>query len=157
MKQNKDISLSEVVAALPPPKQEILEEMHRLALGAGFKPFPSKSAKKEDTYKIEYKKLKKDDPLYILRVYSGKWNIRCKLFHLDSYVNLLYNLSESALQEVLSSKECKGEASGCTVGVKFLAKDKEYELCRHGIHFNELSKEDIASVWGLLQAESAYR
>jgi hypothetical protein len=106
---------------------------------------------------MEYKKIKKDDPLFILHINGIKWSIRCKLFHLDEYAALLHNLSEKMLEGILSSRKCRGKANGCTAGIIFAHDNKKYLLCRHGMHFREFTSGDVQAIWKLLSAETAYR
>jgi hypothetical protein len=85
------------------------------------------------------------------------WSIRCKLFHLDKYVALLHKLSEKMLVGILSSRKCRGKVNGCTAGIMFTHMDKNYLLCRHGMHFRGISSCDVLAVWKLLDEEGTYR
>jgi len=153
MLKKQDVSLEQATAGLPIASNPCITALHNKAIQSGLIPFGTKSSKKPDYYKIEYKKSKKDSPIYVLTVKGEKWDLKCKLFHLDKYVALLYKLSESALHDILMSRECRGPERGCIVGVKFKVNEKSYNLCRHGIFFRQLVLEDVEDVWALMKAE----
>lgn len=155
--QKRSALIDEVIATIPESGRFVAKAMHDNAIKVGYMPYTTKSSKRENFYKIEYKKTKVKDPLYILHVNGMKWSFRCKLFHLDQYVELLHNLSDQALKDILESRMCKGAEKGCTAGIDFAIGGKDYVLCRHGMHFRDLSALDIPSVWGLLRTESLYR
>ncbi|MDR0456557.1 MAG: hypothetical protein LBH20_07750 [Treponema sp.] len=157
MEQKNTITVNEAIGSIPVNDQAIVLELHNKAINAGYMAFGNKSARKSDFYKMEYKKSRKDDPLFILHVNGIKWSIRCKLFHLDKYVTLLHKLSEKMLAGILSSRKCRGKAHGCTVGIMFTHVEKKYLLCRHGMHFRGITSGDVQAVWTLLSTESTYR
>jgi hypothetical protein len=157
MEQKNPVTIDEAIGSIPVNEHAAALELHNKAVNAGYTAFGNKSSKKPDFYKMEYKKLKKDDPLFILHVNGVKWSIRCKLFHLDKYVTLLNKLSEKMLTGILSSRKCRGKAKGCPAGIMFTHADKKYLLCRHGMHFRGITSGDVQAVWKLLSTESTYR
>jgi len=157
MAQQENITLEQALTNIPAQSHHCIQTLHNHAVQSGFTPFGTQSGKKSDYYKIEYKKSKKDTPLYIFTAKGQRWDLKCKFFHLDQYQALLHELSDRALGDLLESRECRGEANGCTVGVKFDVDGKGYNLCRHGIYFRKLVSEDTADVWRLMEAEIAQR
>ena len=151
------ITINEIITSVSESCHPVILEFHNRAVAAGFVPFASKSSKKDNFGKVEYKKAKKEDPLYILHVNGQKWSLRCKLFHLDRYEELLLKFREPVLKAMLASRACKGPENGCDVGIEFTADGKEYNLCRHAIHFKDLHEVDVDDVWSLLEAEARYR
>jgi hypothetical protein len=67
-KAKKDIIIIDAIKSIPVNDRTVVLELHNRAINAGYIAFGSKSTKKPDFYKIEYKKNKKDDPLFILHV-----------------------------------------------------------------------------------------
>jgi len=157
MTQKNDITLEQAIINLPTESHSCIQTLHNHAVQAGFIPFGTQSSKKSDYYKIEYKKSKKDTPLYVFTAKGKRWDLKCKFFHLDQYQILLHKLSNRALYDLLESRACRGPDKGCTVGVKFNVNGKGYDLCRHGIYFRTLVLEDTADVWELMKAEIAER
>lgn len=149
--------IDEAITSLPDTARAVAMAMHDNAVEIGYIPHVKQSSKKADFYTVEYKKNKVKDPLFILHVNGAKWSFRCKLFHLDQYVALLHTLSEKALENILASRKCKGITEGCTVGIDFAIGGEDYVLCRHGMHFRDLTTADVPSVWGLLREESLNR
>jgi hypothetical protein len=154
MEHKNAITVDEAIGSIPATDRAVVLELHNKAIKAGYNVFGNKSAKKPDFYKMEYKKIKRDDPLYILHINGVKWSIRCKLFHLDEYLALLHNLGGKMLEGILSSRKCK---RSCNVRIPFAHDNKKYLLCRHGIHFREFTSGDVQAIWELLNAETAYR
>jgi len=151
------VTLEQAVANLPTESHTCIKALHDYAVQAGFTPFGTQSSKKSDYYKIEYKKSKKDDPIFIFTAKGERWDIKCKFFYLDKYADLLHKLSERALNDILDSRECRGPEKGCVVGVQFTMNGKMYNLCRHGIYFRKLVLADVADVCKLIDAEIAER
>jgi hypothetical protein len=157
MEQKNAITVDEAISLIQIDDRAVVLELDKKAKNAGYLTFGTKSSKKPNFYKMEYKKFKKDDPLFILHVNGSKWSIRCKLFHLDEYEALLLKLNEKILIELLSSRKCPGKVKGCTAGILFTHSDKKYLLCRHGMHFRGFNSDDLKAIWGLLNAENKYR
>lgn len=152
-----NIPIEAVMASMDEADRRVAKTVHDLAAETGFNPVITQSNKKDDFFKVEYKKPKVKDPLYILHVNGEKWSLRCKLFHLDQYMALLNELNADTLRGLLDARPCRGESAGCTVGIRFSLSGHDYLLCRHGMHFRGLTMADVPPVWALLRAESQYR
>lgn len=147
---------NKVTELIPSNERDIFLAIHDNAVSAGFTPFVTKSEKR-NFGKIEYKRTKKGDLLFAVQINSPQWSLRCKLFNLDKYTELLNNLNESVLRRLLESRKCKGVGNGCTVGIKFEYDNQKYNLCRHLIRLRDVCQADVPSIWSLLQAESEFR
>jgi hypothetical protein len=122
---------------------------------AGYVPFISGVGKKANNFKIEYKKPKSTGSLFVARIDGKKLSLRCKLFHLYEYLELLDGLSETARNGLLSSKSCVSDG-GCKGPVVFAIDGKEYSLCRHSMQLKNITSDDVNGIWALLNAESLH-
>lgn len=147
-------SWADAAASLREDDCSAVAELDRLATTAGYQPIIARVGKKPDNFKVEYKRTRSGEALFVLRIDGEKWSLRCKLFHLPSYCELLEELSSEVRQELLSSKECDNGAGGCKGPISFVAVGQEHSLCRHSMQFRAVSAADIPAVWRLLEAES---
>ena len=148
------VSFETAIAQLPESAQTAATLLHEKAIAAGLMPYISKSGKKTNFYKIEYKRAKPEEALFVLRTDNQKWYVRMKLYHLAGYAGLLNGLSGPAFDDLVSSRPCK---AGCDTPVEFAVDGKGYRLCRHGIRVNDVGVSDIPALWKLLEEESAHQ
>lgn len=154
---NSDVIVfEEAVASLGDGSRDLVAELHARSTSAGFAALVSAVGQKPGNYKIEYKKPKAAGSLYIARIDGGKLSLRCKLFHLAEYCELLDALSDAALNGFLGSGGCKRDG-GCKGPVEFCVGGKAHSLCRHAMRFAALSAADVQAVWNLLEQEDRRR
>ena len=152
----KDSFLNKMVASILESEQPIIYEFHKRATENGLL-FKESKSKKMNYHKIEYKKDKKDDNLFIISVKGSEWSLHCKLYNLEKYQSKLKNLRKNMYECFMSSRRCKDSKRLCTVGIKIIIKKEEIMFCRHGIHFKKIIINDIDSLWVLIMEESKLR
>jgi hypothetical protein len=156
MKTKKEIySFGEVINSLHSDGKIIVNKLHEKTLSLGYMPKISTVGKKFNDWKCEY--IKKKNVLYILRITNDQWSIRCKLFNLSKYNNILEKSNEHCIETLLkNSKDCENHGGGCNGPIEFSIGDKKYSKCRHYFMFKNLLNEDIDSINNLLEFENNY-
>jgi len=156
MKQNSGITFESANSSLSETDYKLIADINARAETAGYTPFIKAVGKKPDNYKIEYKKAKSPDALFVLRILGKKWSLRCKLHHIGEYAAMLDELSEPVRRGLLSSKKCRNDTGRCKGPVMFVTGGEKYSLCRHCMQFHDVAAIDIPAVWRLIEAESLY-
>jgi hypothetical protein len=143
----------DVLSSLNDYDKVIAENLHEYTLSMGFIPKISTVGKRQNDWKCEYKKNK--TILYILRITNGLFSIRCKLFNLEKYNDVLESCNINSIETLLkNSKDCENHGGGCKGPVAFSIKGKNYSKCRHYLMFKELKNEDINGIKKLFECEN---
>lgn len=156
MKTNKTLyNFNEILKSLNENEKKILNELHEQTIHLGYASKISALGKKINDWKCEY--IKKKNVLYILRITNEQWSIRCKLFNLSKYNDVLEKCNKHCLEVLLkNSKDCENHGGGCNGPIAFLIDGKKYSKCRHYFMVKDLLNEDIDSIKKLLECEDKY-
>ena len=150
------VTYEQAVATLDADLQEVVAQLHARALSIGYSATPKPAGKKSGSFKLEYRRKKGEDVLFISRIAGGKLSVACKLYNLRQYVELIDGLDTGLRAELLSAKPCNME-SGCTAYIRFNYGGVEYFTCRHTMRLKGVGSGDVNGLWGLLLAEDGCR
>jgi hypothetical protein len=146
---------TEIINSLDENGKVLVKILHEETLCLGYIPKISAVGKRINDWKCEY--IKKKNVLYILRVTKGQWSIRCKLFNLSKYNDVLEKCNKRCIEILLeSSRDCQNHGGGCSGPLEFSIEGKRYSKCRHYFMFKDLLDEDINSIQKLLECENNF-
>jgi hypothetical protein len=156
MKSNiQPYEFNEITKSLDENEKKRVNKLHEQAIYLGYAPKISPPGEEAGNWKCEYKK--KKNVLYILKITDDQWSIRCKLFNLPKYNDVLRNCNTHCIETLLkNSGECGHHGGGCKGPIEFSINGKTYSRCRHSFTFTDLRDEDIDSIMNLLECENSY-
>ncbi|GHT57544.1 hypothetical protein FACS1894109_09970 [Spirochaetia bacterium] len=156
MKSNiQPYEFNEIINSLDKNEKKRVNKLHEQAIYLGYVPKISLLGEKPGDWKCEYKK--KKDVLYILRITNDQWSVRCKLFNLAKYNDVLSKCNKHLIETLLkNSGNCGHHGGGCKGPIEFSIDGKTYLRCRHSFMFTDLLDEDVDNIRDLLECENSY-
>jgi hypothetical protein len=146
---------SEIINSLDENEKKRVNKLHEQAINLGYVPKISLPGEKINDWKCDYKK--KKNVLYILRITNDQWSIKCKLFNLPKYNDVLNKCNKHCIETLLkNSGDCGHHGGGCKGPIEFSVNSKTYLRCRHSFMFTDLRDEDIDDIKNLLECENKY-
>jgi hypothetical protein len=153
--KKKNNNITEIVAFLNEKEQKLVKELHEFTLSLGYIVKISAMGKDANDWKCEY--TKKKNILYILRITNDQWSVRCKLFNVIKYNDVLEQSNKHCIETLLkNSKDCENHGGGCKGPIAFSIEGKKHSKCRHYFMFRDVIDEDINSIKNLLAYENKY-
>jgi hypothetical protein len=146
---------NEIINSLDEDGKTLVKRLHEQTISLGYVPKISAMGKKIDDWKCEY--IKNKNILYILRVTNSQWAIRCKLFNISKYNNILEKCNEHCIETLLkNSGGCGNHGGRCKGPIDFSIKGRIYSKCRHSFMFKDLIDKDIDDINKLLEYENYF-
>jgi hypothetical protein len=142
----------DIITSLDKENQVLVESLHKQALGLGYMPKITAMGKKPYDWKCEYSG-KQKRVLFILRINNEQWSIRCKLFNLPNYLDILEKCTEHCIASLTGSGNCENHGGGCKGPINFSVQGTVYSKCRHALVFKDIVPEDIDGIQKLLDSE----
>jgi hypothetical protein len=153
--KKENYNFTDVINSLDENGKILVKRLHEQTLYLGYMPKISALGKKINDWKCEY--IKKKNVLYILRIKNGQWSIRCKLFNLSKYNDILEKCNKHCIETLLkSSKDCENHGGGCIGPIEFSLEGKKHSKCRHYFMFKDLLDDDINNIQKLLESENNF-
>jgi hypothetical protein len=152
--KTEEPDLREALSQLNAEDRKRVEGLHEYALSLGCT-LKCSAMEKNKGWKCEYF-LKKKQTLFIVRVTDARWSIRCKLFHIADYTDVLEQCGNHCKETLLANAQgCGSHGGGCAGPVSFTLGGRAYSKCRHSLLFDNLTDEDIGDLQTLLKQEKA--
>lgn len=149
-------SIQDILSPLSAQDKEYVQKLHEYALALGCTPKIAAMGKKPNDWKCEYI-IKKKNILLILRVSEAQWSVRCKLFHIADYPDVLEQCNDHCIARLLANaKDCGNHGGACAGPVSFTLRGTSYSKCRHYLLFDQISGEDLESIQKLLASEAGF-
>ncbi|MDR2602745.1 MAG: hypothetical protein LBC53_09920 [Spirochaetaceae bacterium] len=146
---------NEILNSLDENGKNLVKRLHEQAISLGYVSKISAMGKKADDWKCEY--IRNKNVLYILRITNDQWFIRCKLFNISKYNNILEKCNDHCIEILLkNSAGCGNHGGRCKGPIDFSIKGMKYSKCRRSFTLKDLIDKDIDDINKLLEYENYF-